>query len=102
MKVVKIASVVLALHLIVLSFFFYKPPVNYFVVICLSTVIVWSVVFSISSLKRRAGIIAGLLLQLAIQQSAFHAWVSDHAGVWWALAQFLCLQYVLALRLASR
>lgn len=102
MKVVKIASVVLALHLIVLSFFFYKPPVNYFVVICLSTVIVWSVVFSISSLKRRAGIIAGLVLQLAIQQAAFHAWVSDHTGVWWALAQFLSLQYVLALRLASR
>jgi hypothetical protein len=101
-RIAKVASVILALHLIVLGFFFYKPPVNYFVVICFSTVIVWLVVFSFSSRKRRDGIIAGLLLQLAIQQVAYHAWVSDQAGVWWPLAQFLSLQYVVALRLAAR
>ena len=100
MKVAKIVSVILALHVIVLGFFFYKPPAYYFLIICLSTVIVWSVVFSFSSGKRRAGIIAGLLLQVAIQQAAFHTWASDQ-NVWWPLAQFLALQYVMALRLAS-
>ena len=101
MKVAKILSVVLAVHLIVLSFFFFRPPVNYFLVTCLSTVIVWSVVFQFSSRKRWAAVIAGLLLQLAIQQVAYHAWLSAQAGIWWPLAQFLSLQYVVALRLAS-
>ena len=101
MKAAKIASVVLALHLIALGFFFYKPPAIYFLVVCFSTVVVWSLVFSLSSRKRRAGIIAGLLLQLAIQQAAFLLWVSGHAGVWWPLAQFLSLQYVVALRASS-
>lgn len=101
MKVVKIASVVLALHLIVLSFFFYKPPLNYFAVACLSTVIVWSAVFSFGKRRKRAAIIAGSLLQLAIQQFAYHAWLLGQAGMWWPLVQFLVLQYVVALRLGS-
>jgi hypothetical protein len=42
-----------------------------------------------------------LLLQLAIQQVAYHAWLSAQAGVWWPLAQFLSLQFVVALRLSS-
>ena len=101
MQPIRIASVVVALHLIVLSFFFYKPTVNYFVVACLSTMVVWSVVFAFSSRKRRAAVIAGLLLQLAIQQVAYHTWLADQAGVWWPLAQFLSLQYVVALQLAG-
>lgn len=101
MQAVKIASVVVALHLIVLGFFFFKPPLNYFAVTCLSTVIVWSVVFSFGKRRKRAAIIAGSLLQLAIQQVAYHAWLSDQAGVWWPLAQFLSLQYMVALRLGS-
>jgi len=100
-KVVRIALVVLALHLIVLGFFFYKPPLNYFVVTCLSTVIVWSAVFSLGKRRKWAAIIAGSLLQLAIQQVTYHAWVSDQAGIWWPLAQFLSLQYVVALSLGS-
>ena len=44
---------------------------------------------------------AGLLLQLAIQQVAYHVWLSSQAGVWWPLVQFLCLQYVVALRFGS-
>jgi hypothetical protein len=98
---IRIVSVVVALHLIVLSFFFYKPPVNYFLVVCFSTVIVWPLVFSLSRRKGRAGIIAGFLLQLAIQQVAFLLWVSGQAGGWWPLAQCVSLQYVAALRLGS-
>jgi hypothetical protein len=100
-QAVKIASVVVALHLIVLGFFFFKPPVNYFAVTCLSTVIVWAAVFAWVKRKRWVGITAGLLLQLAVQQVAYHAWLSDQAGVWWPLVQFLALQYVIALRLSS-
>ncbi|MBI3850529.1 MAG: hypothetical protein HY298_09715 [Verrucomicrobia bacterium] len=99
MRPVKIASVVVTLHLIVLGFFFFKPPLNYFMVTCLSTVIVWSAVFSCGKRRKWAAIITGSLLQLAIQQVAYHAWLSDQARVWWPLAQFLSLQYVVALSL---
>ena len=99
MRPVKIASVVVALHLIVLGFFFFKPPLNYFMVTCLSTVIVWSAVFSFGKRRKWAAIIAGSLLQLAIQQVAYHSWLSDQPRVWWPLAQFLSLQYVVALSL---
>lgn len=97
----KVVSVVVALHLIGLSFFFFTPPINYFAVICLSTVIVWSLVFCCGKRMRLGAIIVGALLQLAIQQLAYHAWLSDQVGVWWPLAQFLGLQYVMALRLGG-
>ena len=101
MRTIKIASVVVAVHLIVLSFFFYRPPVYYFMVTCLSTVVVWSAVFSFGKRRKPVAIIAGSLLQLVTQQVAYHAWLSGQAGVWWPLGQFLALQYVIALRLGS-
>jgi hypothetical protein len=100
-KVAKVASVVLALHLIGLGFFFYKPPLNYFTVVCFSTVIVWPMTFSLSK-RRKLGLIAGLLVQVAIQQGAYHVWLSRETSLWWPLLQFLALQYVLVLRLAAR
>ena len=45
MKVVKILSVVVALHFIVLGFVFFKPPLNYFAVACLSTILVFVVLW---------------------------------------------------------
>jgi hypothetical protein len=101
MRFAKIASVVVALHLIVLGCFFFKTPLKYFVVVCLSTVIVWPAVFAFGKRKKWTAIIAGSLLQITIQQVAYHAWLSNQVAVWWPLAQFLALQYVMALRLGS-
>jgi predicted PurR-regulated permease PerM len=101
MKFAKISSVVVALHVIVLGFFFFRPPVNFFAVTCLSTIIVWPVVFSVGQRKRLASITGAVVLQLVIQQVAFHAWLTETTGRWWPLAQFLGLQYVVALRLGN-
>lgn len=89
-----------ALPLIVLGFVFFKPPLNYFAVICLSTIMVWAAVFSFKR-SLRAAIITGSLLQLAIQQVAYHSWLSTQTSIWWPLVQFLALQYVVALRLGN-
>jgi hypothetical protein len=86
--------------LIVLGFVFFKPPLNYFAVMCLSTIMVWAAVFSFRR-RPRAVIVAGVLLQIIIQQAAYHAWLSAQTSMWWPLAQFLSLQYVVALRLGS-
>jgi hypothetical protein len=104
LRPVKITSAVVAVHLIVLPFFFFKPPVNYFAVTCLSTVITWSAVFS---LRRRRkwlglGIIAGALIQVVIQQVAYHAWLASEAGECWPLVQFVALQYVIAIGSVAR
>lgn len=100
MKIVKVLSVVVALHLIVLGFVFFKPPLNYFAVMCLSTILVWAAVFTFKR-RPRAAMIVGVLLQITIQQVAYHAWLSSQTSIWWPLAQFLALQYVVALRLAG-
>ncbi len=100
MKIVKILSVVVALHLIGLGFVFFKPPLNYFAVLCLSTILVWPAVFS-GQRRMWTAIIAGAALQIIIQQFAAHAWLPPPAGFWWPLLQFLSLQYVMALRLAD-
>ncbi len=100
MKIVNILSVVVALLVIVLGFVIFKPPLNYFVVSCLSTIMVWAAVFSLKR-RPRAAIIVGVLLQITIQQVAYHAWLAPQTSLWWPLAQFLALQYVVALRLAG-
>jgi hypothetical protein len=101
MKAWIIASVVAALALIALPFFFYKPTVNYFAVSCVSTIVVWSAVFAWFTRRRWLGISVGAVLQLAIQQVAYHAWLSGQAGIGWPLVQFIALQYVIALRLSG-
>ena len=101
MQAVRIALVVVALHLIFVAFFFFKPPINYFAVTCLSTIIVWSAVFAWFKRGRWVGITVGALLQLAVQQITYHAWLSGQADIWWPLVQFIALQYVIALRLSS-
>ena len=100
MRIIKILSLVVALHLIGLAFLFYKPPLNYFAVSCLSTILVWAAVFKCRR-RLRAAITAGALLQLAIQQVTYHIWVAPQISIWWPLLQFLSLQYVVALRLGS-
>jgi len=67
-EVVRIASVVLALHVTVLGFFLFKPPLNYFMVTCLSTVVVWTAVFAeredTGSPSRRSNPKSGILRPL--------------------------------------
>jgi len=101
MKAVRIALVVVALALTFVAFYFFKPPLNYFAVTGMSTIIVWSLVFAWCKHRRWAGMTVGALLQLAIQQVAYHAWLADKADPWWPLVQFIALQYVIALRLSS-
>lgn len=101
MRPAKITSVIVALHLVVLGFFFFKPPLNYFLVACLSTVVVWPTVFSLGWRRKRAATIAGSLLQLITQQVTYQVWLSGQTGVWWPLLQFVALQYVVALRLGG-
>lgn len=101
MKTWVIVSVVAALALITLPFFFYRPTVNYFAVICLSTIVVWSAAFACFARRRWLGIIVGAVLQLALQQVAYHAWLSGQADIVWPLVQFIALQYVIVLRLSG-
>ena len=99
-RVVKIVSVVLAAHLVFIAFFFYKPPAIYFGVTCLSTIVVWSAAFAMSSRRKWLGIIGGSLVQLSAQQVASHVWLGD-VSPWWPLIQFVSLQYIIAMRLTK-
>jgi len=101
LKPVRIAAIVVALHVLVLSFFMSKPPAKYFFATCMGTVVVWGIVFSLKEQRRRAGIVVGLVVALVIQQVAFHVWRSELAGIWWPLVQFLSIQCVVVSSLSS-
>jgi len=90
----RIASVVIALHLLLLSFFVFRPPAKYFLVTCIGTIVVCGLLFSIKMRKTWVRVVAGLLLPLATQQAVFQFWRCELPGVWWPLVQFLSFQYL--------
>jgi hypothetical protein len=94
----KLILFVAALALVPLSFFFYRPPAYYFFITCLATVMVWGAVFSLKPGKRLGGTLVGQAVLLAIQQLAFHHWRAEQTSAWWALAQCLAIQYLVAFR----
>lgn len=100
LRTVRIALSVVAAPLVLVAFFFFKPPVEYFTAICLSTIAVWPVVFAAGRKRKWPSIVAGSLVQLLVQQLAYHLWLANQAGLWWPLIQFLSLQYIVALRLS--
>lgn len=98
-KTVRIASIVAALHILVLSFFMSKPPAEYSLFTCVGTVAVWGMVRLVKKEKRMVGIIIGFLIALVIQQTAFYIWGSAQKEFWWPVVQFLSLQLVVLLSL---
>jgi hypothetical protein len=99
-RFLKIPLVVLALHLIVLSFFFFKPESKYLMVIVLSTITVWPFAFYLDKSGKWTTILAGSLVQLFVQQIAFHSWAQNVAPLW-PFLQFVSVQYIVAWRLSS-
>lgn len=89
-------AVVVALHVTVLSIAFGLRHIGYILAATLSAPFVWGVVFFLKGQKRRAGLIAGVLVSLAIQQVAYQAWKTEFPGFWWPLAQFGALHVVVA------
>ena len=99
MKFTSIALAIAATHLIFLAFFFFKPPVHYFAVTCVSTVLVWGSAFAIRRVKRRVVIPLAFVVQILVQQAAYRTWMPE-VGAGWPLAQFIALQYVVVLSIS--
>lgn len=97
----RVASVVVALHVLLASLFLSPHPGKYAFSACLATIVIWGTLYYLKQHQRSAGIIAGFLLALVVQQIAFHVWRSEFADIWWPLVQFLSLQYVVAGALRS-
>ena len=99
MKFTRVDLDVAAVHLIFLGFFFFKPEVHYFVVICVSSAVVWSSAFALRAPKRFVLPVA-FVLQVVLQQAAYQRWMVGQVGVIWPLAQFIALQYIMVLSLS--
>ena len=95
-KVIQVAFVIVALHVAVLSIAFGLRHFGYLIAATLSAAFIWSVVLFLNERKRRAGIIAGVILGLVIQQVAYHHWKTDLPGIWLQLAQFGAVQFLVA------
>lgn len=93
----RILAVVVALHLAALSFVFGPRHIAYILAAYLSALAVWGVVFLISDQKRSASWIVGSLAIVIVQQIAYHTMKSGLPGVWWPLAQFFALQFLIGI-----
>ncbi|HEX7860992.1 MAG TPA: hypothetical protein VF773_11735 [Verrucomicrobiae bacterium] len=101
MSSAKNAIAVIAAVVALVALFFFKPAAHYFVSICVSTIVVWSAAFAVKRFKTIA-LIAAAIFQLAFQQVAYRLWQAELSSVWWPLAQFVALQYIIFLTIASR
>ncbi len=88
--------VIAALHVAVLSVVFGLRHMGYLLATALSATVIWGVVFLLNERKRRAGILAGIIVALAVQQLAYQVWKAELPGFWWPLAQFGALQFLVA------
>ena len=95
-QLVRLAAVIAALHVAVLSFLFGPRHIGYILVAVFSAILIWGVVFFLSERKRRAGFIAGAILGLVIQVMAYRLLKAELPGFWWPLAQFGALQFLVA------
>ena len=57
---------------------------------------IWGGVFVLNERKRQAGVVAGIVAGLAVQQVAYQVWKGQLGGFWWPLAQFGALQSLVA------
>ena len=80
--------------------FLFRPKPHYFVLTCVSTVVVWSAGFAVK--RFRTAIVAALAFQLALHQVAFRLWQAELSAFWRPFAQFAALQYIIFVPLLAR
>lgn len=68
----------------------------------MSATLIWSTVFFLSGWKRLVGLIAGVVVALAVQQAACQIWRDLLSGNRWPRAQFAALQFLIACGLWKR
>jgi hypothetical protein len=95
-KLVRLAAVIVALLVTVLSIAFGLRHFGYIIATALSGALIWGVLFFLDERKRRAGLIAGVLVAAVVQQVAYQACKAELPGFWWSLAQFAAVQFLVA------
>ncbi len=92
----RLVAMIGALHVAVLSLALGPRCVPYLVAAYLSAVVVWGGV-AMSAGKRRVAVMVGVGVTVAVQQAAYQAWKAELADFWWAVAQFLAVQWLVGM-----
>jgi hypothetical protein len=95
-RLLPLLSVIIALHVFVLSVVFGVRHLGYMLTATLSATLIWALVYFVNREKRRPAMIIGLALGIAIQQAAQQILQTELTGFWWPLAQFGALQFLVA------
>ena len=94
-------TVVVSLHLAILSFLFGERHIAYILVTTASATVIWGVVFFLDRRRRKPAIALGVLLAALIQQLAYSVWKPELGGFWWPLTQSASLQFLIACWIGS-
>jgi hypothetical protein len=96
-----LVAIIVAPHMVLLSMLFGPRHIGYIVTATLSATLIWGVVLLLDGRKHRAGVIAGLVVVLAVQQAAYQVWKAKLPGCWWPLGQFGALQFLIAVGISQ-
>jgi hypothetical protein len=90
----RLVAIIASLHVALVSCAFGARCIPYIAAAYLSAVVIWGGV-SMSRWDGPVGVIVGVVLSFAIQQTAYHAWKEELGGFWWPLAQFFAMQVLI-------
>lgn len=92
-----IGSIVALLHVAALSFAFGPWHWKYLLVTVVSGALLWGALPALLPVRRWTGLLIGAVLALAAQQTAFWLWRAKLGDVWWPLAQFASVHFLIGL-----
>lgn len=95
-----ITAIVTALHVAALSVVFGHWHGRYLLAAGASGVVLWGVGPALVPFRRRTGLLLGSALAIAVQQAVFWMWRAKLGGVFWPLAQFAAIHFMLGLAFA--
>lgn len=95
-RVTGLVVLVAAVHVAVVSILLGPRNAGYLMSAAASAALIWGGVLVLNKRKRQAGVVAGIIAGLAVQQVAYQVWKGQLGGFWWPLAQFGALQSLVA------
>ena len=92
-----IASIVAMLHVAAVSFVVGSWHWKYLLVTVASAGVLWVLVPLLLPVRRRTGLLAGVVVALLVQQAAFWLWRAKLGSIGWPLVQFVSVHFLIGL-----
>ena len=98
---IRIAAVVVAIHVAALGFAMGRLHWKYLLVTVISGVVIWCMVPTQFQQRGWAGWLVRCVVALAVQWAAFRFWREQLGGMWPSMAQFAALHFLIGIGISK-